>query len=233
MRDALPFGPTPGRGKCCRWSLGRLLMVFRWGTTGSRGRGSSTTSSTAGTPWVSPAFDEVAEAGRRIRSFEDNTRVFTSLAIAAEGFHAATYQTLIGLLAASGLRIGEAIKLDLSDIDWDQGVLLIRESKFGKSRLVPLHPNAMQALDEHAQLGDERRKRDPARESSGTSAHISASRPHRPPCLTHRYATTTDLNIEAEAGRDHEIKASAAIPTMAAYEVSRSSGVMFWEGSSR
>jgi integrase/recombinase XerD len=68
---------------------------------------------------------------------------------------ASTYQTLLGLLAASGLRIGEAIKLDRSDIDWDQGVLLIRESKFGKSRLVPLHPSAMQALTQHARLRDE------------------------------------------------------------------------------
>jgi hypothetical protein len=53
---------------------------------------------------------------------------------------AATYYTLIGLLAASG-RIGEAIKLDRADADWDQGVLLIRESKFNKTRLVPLHPS--------------------------------------------------------------------------------------------
>ncbi len=68
---------------------------------------------------------------------------------------AATYQTLLGLLAASGLRIGEAIKLDRNDIDWDQGVLLIRESKFGKSRLVPLHPSTMLALAEHARLRDE------------------------------------------------------------------------------
>lgn len=74
-------------------------------------------------------------------------------------FRAATYQTLIGLLAASGLRIGEAIKLDRSDIDWDQGVLLIRESKFGKSRLVPLHPSTMRALAEHARLRDELQKR--------------------------------------------------------------------------
>jgi len=72
---------------------------------------------------------------------------------------AATYQTLIGLLAASGLRIGEAIKLDRSDIDWDQGVLLIRESKFGKSRLVPLHPSTMQALAEIARLRDELQRR--------------------------------------------------------------------------
>jgi integrase len=65
---------------------------------------------------------------------------------------AATYQTLIGLLAASGLRIGEAIKLDRSDVDWAQGVLLIRESKFGKSRLVPLHPSSMRALGDYARL---------------------------------------------------------------------------------
>jgi integrase/recombinase XerD len=63
---------------------------------------------------------------------------------------AATYETLIGLLAASGLRIGEAIKLDRGDVDWAQGVLLIRESKFGKSRLVPLHPSSMQALERFA-----------------------------------------------------------------------------------
>jgi integrase/recombinase XerD len=67
---------------------------------------------------------------------------------------AATYETLIGLLAASGLRIGEAIKLDRSDVDWAEGVLLIRESKFGKSRLVPLHTTSMQALTDYAHLRD-------------------------------------------------------------------------------
>ena len=70
----------------------------------------------------------------------------------ASPLRAATYQTLIGLLAASGLRIGEAIKLDRGDIDWAQGVLLIRESKFGKSRLVPLHPSGMQALEGYSRL---------------------------------------------------------------------------------
>ena len=68
---------------------------------------------------------------------------------------AATYQALIGLLAASGLRIGEAIKLDRSDLDRAQGVLLIRESKFGKSRLVPLHPSSMQALEGYARIRDQ------------------------------------------------------------------------------
>ena len=73
----------------------------------------------------------------------------------ASPLRAATYDTLIGLLAATGLRIGEAIKLDRSDIDWDQGVLLIRESKFGKSRLVPLHVSGLHALAEFAALREE------------------------------------------------------------------------------
>jgi integrase len=68
---------------------------------------------------------------------------------------AATYVTLIGLLAASGMRIGEAIKLDHGDVDWAQGVLLIRESKFGKSRLVPLAASSMTALQGYARLRDE------------------------------------------------------------------------------
>ncbi len=68
---------------------------------------------------------------------------------------AATYETLLGLLAATGLRIGEAIKLDRGDIDWAEGVLLIRESKFGKSRLVPLHPSTTQALAAFAVLREQ------------------------------------------------------------------------------
>lgn len=67
----------------------------------------------------------------------------------------ATYDTLIGLLAVSGLRIGEAIKLDRGDVDWAQGTLLIRESKFGKSRLVPLQASSMQVLQEYATVRDE------------------------------------------------------------------------------
>jgi integrase len=67
---------------------------------------------------------------------------------------AATYRTLIGLLASCGLRIGEAIRLERSDVGWDEGTLLIRESKFGKSRLVPLHPSSIEALAAYAELRD-------------------------------------------------------------------------------
>ncbi|MGB5102142.1 MAG: tyrosine-type recombinase/integrase, partial [Steroidobacteraceae bacterium] len=50
-----------------------------------------------------------------------------------------TYYCLFGLLSVSGLRLGEARNLKLSDIDFDAAVLTIRGTKFGKSRLVPMH----------------------------------------------------------------------------------------------
>jgi integrase len=61
----------------------------------------------------------------------------------------ATYQTLIGLLATTGLRVGEALRLDRGDLDRVEGVLRIRESKFGKSRLVPLHASTVDALERY------------------------------------------------------------------------------------
>jgi integrase/recombinase XerD len=53
----------------------------------------------------------------------------------------ATYRTLIGLLAASGLRVGEAIRLDLQDIDWDRALLVVRETKLNicRFRRMPNH----------------------------------------------------------------------------------------------
>ncbi len=90
-----------------------------------------------------------------IYSQSDIDAVMSHTRLIESPLRAATYDTLIGLLATSGLRIGEAIKLDRADVDWATGVLLIRESKFGKSRLVPLHTSTMQALAEHARLRDE------------------------------------------------------------------------------
>jgi len=62
------------------------------------------------------------------------------------GLRAASYSSLIGLLAVSGLRISEAIGLDDPDVELAEGVLRIRRTKFGKSRLVPLHPSTTRAL---------------------------------------------------------------------------------------
>lgn len=67
---------------------------------------------------------------------------------------AATYETLIGLLAATGMRVGEAIRLDHGDIDWEEGILAIRESKFGKTRMVPVLDSTLTALQRYAQARD-------------------------------------------------------------------------------
>ena len=64
------------------------------------------------------------------------------------------YATLFGLIAATGLRVSEALDLRLDDVRPD-GVLRIRHTKFGKSRLVPLHPTVVEALGRYL----ERRQR--------------------------------------------------------------------------
>ena len=68
---------------------------------------------------------------------------------------ALTHETLIGLLAATGMRVGEALRLDRADIDWPGGLLLIRESKFTKSRQVALHPTTLDALARYSRRRDE------------------------------------------------------------------------------
>jgi integrase/recombinase XerD len=67
---------------------------------------------------------------------------------------AATFETLIGLLACTGLRIGEAIRLDRDDFDPTHGVLTVRESKFGKSREVLLHQSTVRALADYRERRD-------------------------------------------------------------------------------
>ncbi len=67
---------------------------------------------------------------------------------------AATYQTLIGLLAVSGMRVGAAVRLDRDHVDFEQGLLRIIKSKFGKSRELPLHPSTVQALTAYARQRD-------------------------------------------------------------------------------
>jgi integrase/recombinase XerD len=77
---------------------------------------------------------------------------------------AATFETLVGLLAVAGLRIGEALRLDRDDVDLDDGVLRIRQTRFGKSREVPLHASTTDALVAYARQRDRlcRRPVDPS-----------------------------------------------------------------------
>jgi integrase len=74
-----------------------------------------------------------------------------------------TYQTLLGLLAATGVRISEALNLTRGHVDLERSILIVEQTKFKKSRLVPLHPTATRALRHYArardgQWGQERNK---------------------------------------------------------------------------
>ena len=65
---------------------------------------------------------------------------------AASGLRPWTYHALLGLLSVTGLRVGEALRLRLDDVDLDAGVLTVRGTKFGKSRLVPIHASTRDVL---------------------------------------------------------------------------------------
>ena len=84
----------------------------------------------------------------------------------------ATYRTLIGLLAATGMRTGEAISLDRDDFDAGSGMVTIRHGKFDKARALPLHPSTVAALDDYLCRDDRPR-------SSGMPPLLISSRSKR------------------------------------------------------
>jgi integrase/recombinase XerD len=101
-----------------------------------------------------PPADVLPQRSRRAEPYPftdaDIAALITAAAAIPQPPRAATYQTLIGLLVVTGLRIGEAIALDRGDVDLAVGVLTVREAKFGKSREVPLHPSTVTALSGYA-----------------------------------------------------------------------------------
>lgn len=94
--------------------------------------------------------------GERLVAFVYSSEEITAVMAAASEIRtplvAATYRTLIGLLATTGLRVGEAIRANRRDLT--QGVLTVADTKFGKTRLVPLHPTTVAVLDDYARLRD-------------------------------------------------------------------------------
>jgi len=71
-----------------------------------------------------------------------------------KGLRPWTYAALIGLLAVTGMRAGEVISLDRDDVDLDRRILTIRRTKFGKSRLIPVHPSTQRALRHYSDRRD-------------------------------------------------------------------------------
>jgi integrase len=91
-------------------------------------------------------------------SQEDVIALMAATAALRTPHRQATYRALIGLLAVTGMRIGEAVGLDRGDFDAVGGVLTIRHGKFGKSRELPLHPSTVAALGDYLRRGDRPRR---------------------------------------------------------------------------
>ena len=71
-----------------------------------------------------------------------------------QGLRAATYATLFGLLAVTGMRMSEPLALDRDDVDLTRGILIVRRTKFGKSRLIPVHASTREALRRYRAIRD-------------------------------------------------------------------------------
>lgn len=121
-----------------------------------------------------PAADLLAWRRRRqIPYLYDEQQVTALMAAAAtlgSAHRTATISTLIGLLSVTGMRVGEAIGLDRGDLDTQQQLLTVRDSKFGKSREVPLHPSTITALGAYLRRADR-----PALAAQTPAAFVSAT----------------------------------------------------------
>lgn len=107
----------------------------------------------------------------------------------------ATMSTLTGLLAVTGMRIGEALKLTIADLDLQQRTVLIAHAKFGRQRIVMLDPTACQAITMYLSL--------PARKRLGTS-------PEHPVFVTR---TGTAMDERTAHGAFHQMSQHADLPT--------------------
>lgn len=104
-----------------------------------------------------PAPPRARSQGRRIPYLYTTTDIEKILSLAAklnpqDSIRPHSFQAIIGLLYCTGMRISEALKLDADDVDLENGVLFIQNTKFKKSRYVPIHPTAVEVLKRYLKL---------------------------------------------------------------------------------
>jgi len=108
-----------------------------------------------------------------------------------DGLRRWTYHYLFGLIAVTGMRLSEVIGLQRDDVDLEAGVLTVRLTKFGKSRLVPLHPTTRAALRSYADRRD-------AHLGSRCSTHFFVA--ERGGRLLHQYVHRVFWRLSREIG---------------------------------
>lgn len=170
-----------------------------WGQRLSVVRGFATHLHTIDPTCEVPPADVLAIRWRRAVPYLYSDTEIANLMRAAGALHpplrAASYSTLVGVLAATGMRIGEAIRLDRDDVDWSQQLLVVDAGKHGKSRQVPLHPSTLEALEAYA-----RRRDQLCRRPSAASFFVSA----RGDRLVYRAVCSTFRRIVRDAGIERD-----------------------------
>ena len=136
--QALRWASLPGGSPS--WQHHRLGVV----------RGFASWLDSRGHPVEVPSPKVLPKAGRRAIPYQYTDADITALMAACgevfSPFRAATMRTLTGLLAVTGLRVGEAIRLDSADLDLADGRVLVRDAKTGRDRLVFLKPSSARAV---------------------------------------------------------------------------------------
>lgn len=132
-------------------------------------------------------------------------------------FRSDTYKTLIGLLAVTGMRIGEAIDLDDGDVDLDEGVVVVRDTKFAKTRELAVHPSTVEALVSYRRC---RLARWPRPASDAFLVSTVGTRLHYSNVLTVFHRLTDEAGLPALHGRrpcPHDLRHSFAVRTVVAW----------------
>ena len=145
----------------------------------------------------------------------DVSALMAATASLRPALHAATLKTLIGLLAVTGMRLGEVIRLDRADLDTASGMLTIRDSKFAKSRQIPLHPSTLAALAGYGQLRDEQcpRPKTPALLVSTAGTRLISQGVHYVVARLARQAGLAPRSPECRP-RLHDFRHSLAVNTL-------------------
>jgi len=126
---------------------------------------------------------------------------------------AATHETLFGLLAASGMRVGETLGLADRDVDLANGIITIRQAKFDRERLVPLHATTTAALQRYAKQRDQLCRR--RRSTSFFVSTVGAPLGHDGVAMVfNRLTMELGLRTATIRPRIHDLRHSFAVRTL-------------------
>ncbi len=132
---------------------------------------------------------------------------------ALHGLKAATYATLLGLLAATGMRVGEAIALNRDDVDAHRATLIVQRGKFGKARELALHRTTVKALEDYAGARDRAlpHPRSPAFLLSLAGTRLEYKNVH---CCFLRLVHAAGLSQRRPRPRPHDFRHTFAVATL-------------------